>query len=238
MKHISLFICVMFFANLVYGQDSTSNYPGYTKCAFTQNGFRLKKGEITYTNIYLLYNNIQFGITDFLSAGFTFIPIPVSSESRSGVFPIIMITAKAGYSLGKYNHLSVSSNLATNSPGLINPTIAYTFGTPRYYVGLAGLIENVSIEKDLLLVQGGVGISKKFLIATEFALAEQRSSLVKDGSSSSYSSPSNIGLFSIIGKLTLGKNKATLNLGYFTLHDDEMIFILGISLRLNKHHEG
>lgn len=147
-----------------------------------------------------------------------------------------MINAKAGYNFNKYHHLSISTNLAPFDPFIITPTLAYTFGKPKLYVGLVGMIENVFNERNYLLLQSGFGIGKHIVIASEFILLSGRASLVKEGSvyySSMYDDDS-FRFLSIMGKITPGKkNRFTLNVGYF-LYDGDPLLNIGFSLRLNK----
>lgn len=245
MNSKSLFLlCAVLLANNLIAQNPDSVYrryyyedPTYTKCAFSQNGFRLKSKETIYNNVYLLYNNVQVGLADFLSMGATFLIIPISGENGSGALPFLMLNAKAGYDFGRYHHLSMSTNIAPITPLLIDPTLAYTFGTPHYYVGLAGIIENVFNERNLLLLQSGITFSAYLAIASEFILASKQASLVK--SSAIYRSDKidyGVSLFSIVGKLTLGDNKCTVNVGYFIARYEqgEGVFTLGFSIRLNR----
>lgn len=93
MKLKSLFplVCALSIGAVLHAQipDSVnkhyySDQPNYTKGALAQNGFRLKKKEVIYTNTALFMNNFQFGVSDFFSLGGTFMLIPISGENGSG----------------------------------------------------------------------------------------------------------------------------------------------------------
>lgn len=163
--------------------DIQGNYSGYrqpvdrtpetwdTQLMFlTSTAFQLEPGKKLYSNVDLLWNSLDFGVTENFSAGI-------------GVFLPFMAIPRAKFSLGVTEkvHLALGTNIftvydfyelnmATHFFG------AATFGKPELFVNITGgvIVPVGEIESRVMVTGfGGGGETPKFVYKAEFLVYQE-----------------------------------------------------------------
>lgn len=98
--------------------------PNSTRYFFSPSAANLKKGEGYYQNSYLLFNSVNYGLTDFLSIGGGFEIL----STFSGADPIYFLTPKVGFEVSEKVHVGAGVLfMGVGDEG--NFGIAYGLGT-------------------------------------------------------------------------------------------------------------
>ncbi len=142
--------------------------PNATRYFFSPSSFNLKAGEGYYQNSYLLFNSINYGISDFFSIGGGFELTSTFSASE----PIFYVTPKVGFELTE--NFNVGGGLLfLSAAGEAN--LGITYGTATYgnrndnlTLGLGwGFFDGEFSSRPNITFSGMKRVKRKFSLVTE-----------------------------------------------------------------------
>ncbi len=147
-------------ANMKNGEYWFPN-PNSSRYFFGPSGISLKKGEGYYQNIYLAYNSVSYGLTDYFTiGGGVFLPIAA------------FITPKVSFNITPKFYLGAGTLLGIG-PGNTVIGVAYgiaTYGTLEHNITLGsgfGFYDDTFQEKPIITLAAMTRVSRKIALVTE-----------------------------------------------------------------------
>lgn len=207
------------------GKVWTSN-PYTTRYFFGPSGFTLKKGEGYYQNVWIFFNNINYGVSDNFSLGAGLIPGFFFEAENTPVW----ITGRLGIPMGNKNskvRLGVGTNLYTiageadGSIGLLYGALSYGSRDSNFTISVGtGYWEDGFIDGGYASFSGLVRVSRRTYLMTELY------SIFAD---------SDFGVgFALFGAKIVGRRMAV-DLGLMAPPEAEILIpLVGISLGIGK----
>jgi len=143
--------------------------PSSTRNLLSPTGYGLKAGEGYYQNIYVFFNSITFGITDFISLG-----VGTEFFTLSSGRPIFIVNPKLSFELSESFRLGISSFLIGANfdrdysvAGIHNAVLTYGNEDDNISVG-GGLTTSENNSADAIFTLSGmVRLSKGTALVTE-----------------------------------------------------------------------
>jgi hypothetical protein len=157
--------------------------PQSTRYFWAPNGYGLKKGESYYQNIWVLYNQMSFGITDRFSFGVGTLPLFLFSGTATPVWIIPKFSIpikKDKWNIGTGALIGAVLGETSTSYGLIYGTT--TFGSRDMNVSLgiaSGFVDGSWTDKPVINFSTLIRISQRgYFISENYILPEGDSSML------------------------------------------------------------
>jgi hypothetical protein len=143
--------------------------PKSTRNLFSPTGYGLKAGEGYYQNIYVFFNMLNFGITDYFSIGFG-----TEFLSLSHGVPLLIVNPKFSFELSESIHLGIGSFIIGASfveeysiVGIHHGVLTYGSEDNNLSVG-GGVISSGNDDlESILIISGMVRLSKGTALVSE-----------------------------------------------------------------------
>jgi hypothetical protein len=247
-KYCFLCFSLIIIVNSIFAQNKNERIysfePSYNRGGLFYNGFRLKSKESVYTNTFVLLNNVGFGIGNILELNGALSVVPIGGSGGAGFLPLFMLIPRAGFDLGRLHHFSGSViflpfNISSQKQSFANKQLVYTFGIPKYNIGLLfSKDEVINQDCNFLYLQSSFFIFKRLKIGTEHIIYTNFNEIKgTEYVYSFYNKPDSEYLIptNLIFRYLLS-DKSTLNIGYFTqyLKREKQILYLSLNIKLNK----
>ena len=143
--------------------------PNATRYLISPTATNLKKGEGYYQNLYLFFNSVNYGITDYFSIGGGFELISTFSPD---VTPIFMLTPKLGFELSEKSHagggLLFVGAAGEGSLGIAYGLYTYGDSNSNFTTGLGwGFVDQDFSSKPVFTISGMHRVKRRLSLVSE-----------------------------------------------------------------------
>lgn len=143
--------------------------PNATRYLISPTATNLKKGEGYYQNLYLLFNSINYGVTDYFSIGGGFELISTFSPD---VTPIFMLTPKFGFELNEKSHAGAGllfiGAAGEGSLGIAYGLYTYGDSNTNFTGGLGfGFVDKEFSSRPVLTLSGMHRVKRRLSLVSE-----------------------------------------------------------------------
>jgi hypothetical protein len=145
--------------------------PNATRYFFAPTAINLEKGTGYYQNAYVIINMVNYGVTDWFSVGGGFEFLSTVSSLSGGGTPIVFITPKVGFPVGKKLHLGagfLGGFFVEETAGILYGVGTYGTTDNNVTLGLGwGFVSQNFQENPFITVSGMLRVGRKFGLVTE-----------------------------------------------------------------------
>lgn len=143
--------------------------PNATRYLISPTATNLKKGEGYYQNLYLFFNSVNYGVTDYFSIGGGF---ELISTFSADVSPIFMLTPKFGFELNEKSHagagLLFMGAAGEGSLGIAYGLYTYGDSNTNFTGGLGfGFVDKEFSSRPVITISGMHRVKRRLSLVSE-----------------------------------------------------------------------